>query len=417
MREITINGSEADRLPAGRFFLLMAAVFAVAVGYGIVLPVLPFMLERLLDGSARFAVAWHTGMMAGLYMLALFLFAPLWGRTSDRIGRRPVILLGLGGCVAALLAFGLAQTLWLAYLARALGGGMVSAVFPVTLAYISDTGSQGARARRFAWMSSASALGFLTGPVLGGWLTGVQPGTTAAPAVTGTALPFVTAAAAGSMVWLAVYRWLPEADPLPVPPALESDAGRNPATAINTLLLLALLGTFGLGSFEVALALLGKQILKLDPFHIGLIFMECSLVMAAVQLLVFAPLTRRVGFRYAVAPAFLAMAAGVWLLPAVRETASVAMLVGLVAAGSGILTPMLAYRTSLDAGTRQGAVLGRQAAAGSFGQGLGSASAGWLFGLQTAAPFWLTAGVLVVGAVVGVDSARRAARGVSNGSS
>jgi hypothetical protein len=61
-----------DRLAPLPFFLLMASVFAVYVGYGIVLPVLPFLLERLLDDGARFSLAWHTGMVAGLYMLALF---------------------------------------------------------------------------------------------------------------------------------------------------------------------------------------------------------------------------------------------------------------------------------------------------------------------------------------------------------
>ena len=106
-----------QRLGRFQFFLLMAAVFAVYVGYGIVLPVLPFLLENVLGDAARLSVAWHTGMIAGIYMLALFVFAPLWGRVSDGIGRRPVILLGLGGCVVALASFGLATNLWQAYLA------------------------------------------------------------------------------------------------------------------------------------------------------------------------------------------------------------------------------------------------------------------------------------------------------------
>lgn len=78
-------------------------------------------------------------MTAAIYMLALFVGAPLWGRVSDRVGRRPVTLLGLAGCVVALASFGLATNLWQAYLARGLGGALVSAVLPVALAYISDT--------------------------------------------------------------------------------------------------------------------------------------------------------------------------------------------------------------------------------------------------------------------------------------
>src|SRR3989344_7898360 len=100
----------------------LAAVFVVAVGYGVVLPVLPFVLARALGETARAAVAWHTGLLTGVYMLALFLFAPLWGYVSDRIGRRAVILLGLAGFSAAMLWFPLARGLVFVYGARALAG-------------------------------------------------------------------------------------------------------------------------------------------------------------------------------------------------------------------------------------------------------------------------------------------------------
>ena len=129
--------------------------------------------------------------------------------------------------------------------------------------------------------------------------------------------------------------------------------------------------------------------------------------MVAVQVLVFSPLARRAGFRFIVTPAFLIMAAGVGLLPAAADMNWVMVLVGLFAAGSGILIPMLAYRVSLDAGTAQGAALGKQTAAASLGQGLGSAAAGWLYGIAIEAPFWLTASLLLSGALLGVAVGRR----------
>lgn len=97
-------------LNTGPFFWLMASVFVVALGYGVALPILPFFLKTLLADSARFSVSSHVGMMTGVYAFAMFLFAPLWGRLSDRIGRRPVILVGLGqaiGSVVAGFGFGL----------------------------------------------------------------------------------------------------------------------------------------------------------------------------------------------------------------------------------------------------------------------------------------------------------------------
>ncbi len=393
-----------DGLATLPFFLLMAAVFAVYVGYGIVLPVLPFLLESLVGASARFSVAWHTGMIAAIYMFALFVGAPLWGKVSDRIGRRPVILLGLGGCVLALATFGLAANLWVAYLARALAGGLVSAVLPVALAYISDTSAPEARARRFAWMTAATTLGFMAGPLLGGWLAGMPVGIWGQAGGGGSlSAGFFTAAAGGAVIWLAVWLWLPGI-PLPVNTAAHTQClpdERN-TKSVNVLLLLALLGMFGLGAFEVAIALQGQQVLGLDPLQIGLIFTECSLVMVAVQVLVFSPLARHTGFRFIVAPAFLAMAVGVGLLPLVSDPGWIMLLVGLFAAGSGILIPMLAYRVSLDAGPAQGAALGKQTAAAALGQGLGSATAGWLYGITLEVPFWLTAALLLAGTVAGM---------------
>lgn len=388
---------DVDRLSPLKFFLLMASVFAVYVGYGIVLPVLPFLLDHLLDDDARFSVAWHTGMIAGIYMFALFVFAPLWGRVSDRIGRRPVILLGLGGCVLALLLFGAATSVWLIYLARGLGGALVSAVLPVTLAYVSDTSGSEARARRFAWMTAASTLGFLLGPVLGGWLIDASDAA--------YSLPFFLAAAGGVMVWAAIWFGLPEAA-APQDESTAEAAEARPAEDVKVILLLALLGMFGLGSFEVAIALHGAQALGLDPWGIGILFMVCSMVMVLVQVLVFSPLVRRTGFAFVVAPAFALMALGLLAFPFATTFALVVALTALVGAGSGILVPMLAYRVSLQAGGARGAALGRQTAAASLGQGLGSVAGGWLFGLAFLAPFWVTATLLLAGGLIGLRIGR-----------
>ena len=77
---------------------LMLAVFTVSVGYGVVLPLLPYLIERLLGaGGGAAQVSRHTGLLTGVYTLALFLFAPLWGRVSDRLGRGSILLVGLFG--------------------------------------------------------------------------------------------------------------------------------------------------------------------------------------------------------------------------------------------------------------------------------------------------------------------------------
>lgn len=375
------------------FFLLLALVFTVSMGYGIVLPVLPGFLEGLPASAGRISVPWHTGLLTGTYMLALFLFAPLWGYVSDRAGRRKVILFGLAGFAGAMLWFALARGLVFIYAARALAGVFAAAVLPVVLAWVSDTGASRTRAQAFAWLSAASALGFLFGPALGGWLASVE----SVGGDKALALPFYATAALGGGVWLAAYLWLPES-PLRRP---AEDTSQPNAPSLFGLLALSLLVMFGIGSFEVGLALQGQQVLNLRPREIGWMFAECSLVMILVQIFVLAPLLKRVG-NGLLAPAFLAMAAGVALLPFATTYLLLLIGVGLVAAASGVLIPALAYLVSLAAGTRQGAALGKQTAAASLGQALGSTAAGLLFAVTAPAPFWLAAGLLLVGATIGL---------------
>ena len=154
----------------------------------------------------------------------------------------------------------------------------------------------------------------------------------------------------------------------------------------------------GLGGYEVSLALQGQQVLNLQPREIGWMFAECSLVMILVQVFAFAPLLQRVGSGL-LAPAFLAMAVGIALLPYAASYPAMLIGVGLVAAAAGMLIPALVYLVSLAAGSAPGAAIGQQTAAANLGQAVGSAAAGWLRAVHSEMPFWGIAGLLAPGAV------------------
>lgn len=185
-----------------------------------------------------------------------------------------------------------------------------------------------------------------------------------------------------------------------------NDAPKTGAPSLAWLLVMSLLVMFGLGSFEVSLALQGQQVLRLGPSAIGWMFAECSLVMILVQSFGLAPLIQRLGGGVLLALAFFAMAVGVGLLPYAANYFVLLLAVALIAATSGLLIPALAYLVSLAAGTAQGAALGKQTAVASLGQAAGSAAAGWLFGMFADAPFWMTAGLLVLGMVMAIHMSR-----------
>ena len=153
-------------LSAGAFAALLAAAMAVSMAYGVTLPVLPGLVERAGVGSAA-DVEGHTGWLTGTYTLALFLFAPAWGALADRIDRRWVLVAGLAGSSAALWALTGSLELRALYAARAIAGLTAAAVLPAVFAYVVTASAPSRLQRRFAWIASATALGFLLGPAVG----------------------------------------------------------------------------------------------------------------------------------------------------------------------------------------------------------------------------------------------------------
>ncbi len=396
---MTASANNNSALCHGTFLLLMAAVFSVSVGHGIILPILPAFLERLPLDASRLSIAWHTGMLTGVYMFALFACAPLWGHISDRIGRRPVILIGLGGFILASMVFALSQSLGLAYITRIVAGAGAAAVLPVTLAYVGDMSARETRARYFAWMSGVSILGFMAGPALSGTLLEVYP---TLMQVIGLgdrlAAPFFIAAVFGAVIWALSYFNMPEA--VARSAAADDNFSEQPATPVAILFILTLLLLFGVSAFEVALALLGQQVLGFTPGQIGVLFMVCSLAMFVVQILFFSMLIKQLESRRMVVYLLLAMSIGLVWLPGMSEFGAILFFVALIAAAAGVLTPLLAYQVSLGATTGCGAALGKQTAAASLGQALGSVAAGGLFALRPESPFWFAAALLLVGAMI-----------------
>ena len=164
-----IFSAESTGLPLSTMVVLMASVFTVSMGYGIVLPLLPYVIERLLGAAGDASQVFRaTGLLTALYTLALFLFAPAWGRLSDRYGRRAILLIGLLGFSATMLTFAFIDNLTAVYAERFLSGVFAAAVTPVALAAIGDLApTEESRARRLTFVSLAGISGFLLGPMLG----------------------------------------------------------------------------------------------------------------------------------------------------------------------------------------------------------------------------------------------------------
>ena len=372
------------RLRASATWVLLVAVFAVALAYGVQLPLLPSLLERQLGSPV--AVSWHTGALAGAYTFALFLFAPAWGHVADRWQRRGVILIGLGGFAVALTVFAFVNHLAALYAGRFLSGAFSAAIVPASQALIADVSPDETwRARRFAWLNIAGVAGFLVGPAIGGalgnmWKSAMPP----------SGAPFLSIAAASAAIAVLAWRLLPETKSGGKDRPDTGGHGRN-RRPLRLLLIAALLLAVGLGTFEVGLALIGQQELRLSPSRIGSMFTECMLVMAAAQFLVFNPWFPPRATRWLLAPAFVLLAGGLFLLSVATGGAQLYWAVAAIAGAGGILSPVIGLWVSLTAGKAQGRELGWQTSASSIGQTIGSGLAGLLYGCA-----WLSKGAFLL---------------------
>ncbi len=373
----------ASGVPPGTMAVLMLSVFTVSMGYGIVLPLLPYLIERLLGaGGDVTQVSRATGLLTALYTLALFLFAPVWGRMSDRYGRRPILLIGLIGFSATMLTFAFIENLTAVYAERFLSGLFAAAVTPVALAVIGDLATAEAeRARRLTFVSLAGISGFLLGPMLGVFVAqGAGNLLPIANATGALAIPLAGTAALALLVAVPVATVVPAMTPGDATPKrCQSSPQADGEWLVPKLLALSFVVSAGVGVFEVGLALRGKQELGLMQYQIALMFSECSLVMFVVQAVVFSPWVKPEATRWLIAPAFAVLAAGLFLVPRASNFTLMLVVIGAVAASAGILSPILTYWISSKAGKAQGAELGKQTAASSLGVAVGSAAGGLLF--------------------------------------
>ena len=369
-------------VPFATMVVLMAAVFTVSMGYGVVLPLLPYLIERLLaTGGDAGQVSRSTGLLTAIYTLALFLFAPVWGRLSDLYGRRVILLAGLGGFSATMLSFAFLENFTGLYAERFLSGLFAAAVTPVALAVVADLAtSEQARARRLTFVSLAGISGFLLGPMLGVFLARTGSTFLPNPSASGSlAIPLAATSMLALGVALAAIATVSGRKPTNV--LLKAELGAPAITAglVPRLLALAFIVSAGVGVFEVGLALRGKQELGLTQYQIAIMFSECSLVMFTVQAIIFSPWVKPETTRWLIAPALALLTAGLFLVPYAQNFMLMQTVVGLVAASAGILSPILTYWISVKSGAAQGAAFGKQTAASSLGVTAGSAAGGLLF--------------------------------------
>lgn len=385
-----ITSALSTTMPAGHASLqrlevawLAAAVFVVSAGYGALLPVLPGWLMLMLPAATPVEIARHIGFASGVYAMGVLVGAPLWGLISDRVGRNAVLLTGFSGYVVSLMTFLIPGGVGIEglYLLRGSAGFFVAAIVPLVLVIAAERTLEAQRARRFAWLGSMSLLGFLVGPAAiaaADWLASSAGVRELAPASVAQIVVLLTAAFGGATMigLLRVLQASPVAERSPEIP----DVGRRYQSGMPLWGLSAGV-MFVLAAFELGILLEGLRSLQVSSRAVALMFAECSIVMLAVNaLLFFTPILnsksadRLLGMGLILALAGLVV---LWVQPA---HGWMYLGVSLTAAGTGLILPVVSYLAAGVSRAELAVTMGGLAAAASLGQTLGSAAGGWLFG-------------------------------------
>lgn len=379
-------------------FTLFLIVFVDLVGFGLMVPLLPFFGEHF--GASPTEV----GLLMASFSFAQFLTAPLLGRLSDHSGRRPVLILSLAGSTASYLWLAAADSLWALFAARTLAGAMAGNI-ATAFAYVADVTTPANRARGMGLIGAGFGLGFIFGPALGGVLAGSDPETI------DFALPAMAAAALSAVALMLTVARLPESLPRSVralrPPLARRGRWRQLAEAcvrpnIGRLLALAFLSTFVFAGMEATFAMWSRRHFGWGPEQNGYVFAVVGLVSAIVQGGFVGWLARRFGEGRLFVTGSAALAFAMLVVPLSSEVGLLFAAMVVIAAGFALTSTSLNTLLSVNVSAfDQGGMMGVSRSAMTLARIAGPSWAGWIFAaIGKDTPFFSGALVMVIVALL-----------------
>jgi|LakMenEpi03Aug12_release.lakeMendotaPanAssembly.Ray.scaffolds.fasta_scaffold175271_2 MFS family permease len=400
--------AKAQRQPLPRgFWVIWTTVAIDLIGFGIVLPILPQYAEKFGAGAAVI------GVLSASFSLAQLVFAPIWGKLSDRIGRKPIIILSLCGTAIGSLVTGFAGALWLLFLGRIIDG-ISGASVSVAQAAVADISPPRQRARYMGLIGAAFGVGFVAGPAIG-----------ALAALGGPKVPFFVAAAIAATNALISLKRLPEtargvkghplaradvvaareaefaaasadAENIAAEPALDGPGIVEPAhgvlhhahadhtsssrrAEIVRLIVVAFVGVVAFSGFEATFSLLASNRYGLGLSATAAVFAGIGVVLVGVQGGLVGPVTHRLGEAGTLRFGLLSNCFGLAVLAFDLGWIGLVAALLLLTVGQGLLTPTLTSAVAGRAGLDTGVWLGWQQSAGGAARVVGPLAAGALF--------------------------------------
>ena len=381
---------KAARVPLPQGFTTIWITVALdLVGFGIVVPILGRYAERY--GASGLEV----GLLFASFSLAQLVFAPLLGRLSDRIGRKPVIMISLLGTAVGSFVTGAAGALWVLFVGRILDGASGASV-AVAQGAVTDLAPPSERPRLLGLLGAAFGVGFVVGPALGGLAS-----------LGGEHIPFYVAGTVALVNAAVAWRRLPETRPADVRRAAR-EAAKNDTGAKVRLWGLAVAGFTAIvafSGFEATFSLLAGDRFRLTEAGVAAIFVGVGVVLVAVQGGLIRPINAKIGTQRSLQVGLVLNSAGLVVLAFAETWPLLIVALALLTIGQGLVTPNL---SSLVSGRvpdhRRGEALGFQQGVNAFGRVAGPALAGVLYDHVAIGSPYLVGGALCGVALVVISS-------------
>ncbi|MBT5595014.1 MAG: MFS transporter [Euryarchaeota archaeon] len=414
MTETPMQSSAVSDAGKGALLVLFLVTMIDMIGFGIVIPFLTYLVEDLTPENQIANIGLWVGLLMTSYSAAQFLFSPFWGSLSDRIGRRPVLMVGLIGNTLFFTMFGLANTLIVALSARFLAG-VFNGNLAVARAYIGDVSTPQQLATRMGLIGAAFGLGFTFGPFIGGELSDPAARWALFENTVFESHPYLLPCAVASLLSLfslaVAYRSLPESlppesrvksEPLPwaarMSQMMKNSASMLKSQNISLIIWVSMLFTFGFTIMHAVFILYTEM----DPVNGGLAFSEADngrifamigITGILTQGLLIGPLSRRFGSRRLIPVASAITGLGLVLVPytqAANAWSHILLVAVLIALGNGIFQPSSSSfltRIAKANGYELGVVMGAQESLGAFARILGPLTGGLVW-TMTASGDW-----------------------------
>ncbi|MFS0782822.1 MFS transporter [Bacillus sp. 1P06AnD] len=353
--------------------VLFLVMFLVMVGFGIIIPVLPFLAEKV-GGSPT-----ELGLLMAVYSLMQLFFAPVWGRVSDRIGRKPVMMIGIAGLAVSFFLMAMSNSLWMLFVARIVGGILSSANMPTAMAYVADITTHEDRSKGMGIIGAATGLGFIFGPAIGGVFSKANLN-----------IPFYIAGISALITLVLVMIILKES----LPAEKRSHHAANKESMWKSfkgplviMYLLQLFVTLSMAGLEATFAYFAAKKAGIDTVSLGYIFMIMGVGSAIVQGGLVGVLTKKLGEGAVIRIGTAVSAVGFLLILLSTNFWTSALFLTIFAMGNGVIRPAISSLLTKSSNTGHGKVTGLLSSFDSFGRIIGPPLGGWLFSISIGLPY------------------------------